>query len=169
MSGILIAGVGNIFNGDDAFGVEVAQRLLRATVPDGVKVIDFGIRARDLAYAVLDGYDAVVLVDTAARGETPGTVSVIEVDRTTGAPEGTTFSPHALHPAAALDLVRALGSESPPVFLVACEPLTFGDEEGAMGLSEPVAAAIEPALAAVRDVVKRLQTGHLQTGQGNVQ
>ncbi len=140
------------------FGVEVAQRLLRGSLPDAVKVVDFGIRARDLAYALLDGYDAVVLVDAAARGAAPGTVSVIEVEPTQDvAAEGTTLSPHALDPVAALDLVRALGKTIPPVFLVACEPLTFGDDDGFMGLSAPVAAAVGPALAAVEAMVRRLR------------
>jgi hydrogenase maturation protease len=164
MNGILVAGVGNIFNGDDAFGVEVAQRLLRCVMPDGVKVVDFGIRARDLAYALLDGYDAVVLIDTAARGEAPGTVSVIKVEPAQdAAAKDAAVSPHALDPAAALEFVHALGNEAPPVFLVACEPLSFGDEGGAIGLSAPVAAAVEPALAVVTDVVQRLRAE-----QGNV-
>ncbi len=157
MSGILVAGIGNIFNGDDAFGVEVVQRLRARPqgLPEGVKAVDFGIRSLDLVYALLDGHDAVVLVDAAPRGEQAGTVSVIEV-----APEGvadTTFSPHALDPAAALGLARSLGSGDAPVFVVACEPLTLGGEEGTMGLSPPVAAAIEPAIAAIDGLVRQLQ------------
>src|SRR6266853_193590 len=75
---VLIAGVGNIFLGDDAFGVEVAQRLARRPLPEGVRVVDFGIRGLDLAYALLDRYEAVVLVDAAPRGGAPGTIYVLE-------------------------------------------------------------------------------------------
>ena len=80
MISILVAGIGNIFNGDDAFGVEVVRLLAQHSLPAGVKVIDFGIRGIDLTYALLDGYDAAVLVDTAQRGERPGTIYVIEPD-----------------------------------------------------------------------------------------
>ena len=80
MTSILVACVGNIFNGDDAFGVEVARRLSQVTLPDGVRVIDFGIRGIDLTYALMDGYDAVILVDAAQRGQAPGVVSVVEPD-----------------------------------------------------------------------------------------
>ena len=78
MSGILVAGIGNIFRGDDGFGVEVVLRLARRSLPAEVSVVDFGIRGIDLTYALMDGYDAVVMVDTMRRGEAPGTVSVIE-------------------------------------------------------------------------------------------
>ena len=78
MSPILVAGIGNIFNGDDGFGVAVAQRMAGRALPAGVTVKDFGIRGLDLTYALLDGYAAVILVDTAQRGEPPGTVYVIE-------------------------------------------------------------------------------------------
>lgn len=80
MKAILVAGVGNIFNGDDAFGVEVVRRLAQRKLPDGVRAIDFGIRGIDLTYALLDGYGALVLVDTAQRGELPGTISIVEPD-----------------------------------------------------------------------------------------
>jgi len=112
MSQILVAGIGNIFKGDDAFGVEVARRLAQSPLPAGVKVVDFGIRGIDLTYALLDGYDAAILVDTAQRGAAPGTVSII-------APEwplpgevatGDLFlEPHNLDPAKVLRVVEALG------------------------------------------------------------
>ena len=81
MSQILVAGIGNIFKGDDAFGVEVARRLAQSPLPAGVKVVDFGIRGIDLTYALLDGYDAAILVDTAKRGAAPGTVSIVAPER----------------------------------------------------------------------------------------
>ena len=157
MNSILVAGIGNIFNGDDAFGVEVVQRLRARPegVPDGVRAVDFGIRGIDLVYALLDGHDAVVLVDAAPGGQPAGTVSVIGVAAQDAADAN--FSPHSLDPAAALGLARTLGSNDAPVFVVACEPLTTGGEEGVMGLSPPVAAAIEPAIAAVDNLVKRLR------------
>ncbi|MFZ3310089.1 MAG: hydrogenase maturation protease, partial [Xanthobacteraceae bacterium] len=137
MTSILIAGIGNIFNGDDAFGVEVVRRLARRNLPASVKVIDFGIRGIDLTYALLEGYGAAVLVDTAQRGETPGTISVVEPDQEeagTPMPEDLMLSPHELDPAKVLRLVTALGGTCKRVLLVACEPLTFGGEQGAMGL-----------------------------------
>jgi hydrogenase maturation protease len=161
---ILVAGIGNLFKGDDAFGTEVAQRLLRRPIPDGVKVVDFGIRSLDLTYALLDGYDAAVLIDTAQRGHAPGTVSVIAPDRLTEgnpnpAPEDFMLEPHDLDPAKVLRLITALGGACPRIMVVACEPLTFGGEDGAMGLSEPVAAAVDAAITTVEDLVGELLEG----------
>lgn len=139
--------------------MEVVQRLSRATLPPGVTAVDYGIRGIDFFYALLNGHDAVVLVDAAPRGAPPGTVSVIEVTEAPGTTSETApaLSPHALDPAAVLALVRAVGSEAPPVYVVACEPQTLGGEDGAMGLSPAVAAAIEPAMIAVTALVRRLQ------------
>lgn len=162
MSRILVAGIGNLFKGDDAFGVEVVQRLARRALPEGVRVVDFGIRGLDLTYALLDGYDAAVLVDTAQRGEPPGTVYVIEPERPAPgnpAPEDIALSPHDLDPAKVLRLVAALGGGCQRIAVVACEPLTFGDEDGAMGLSAPVAAAVEGAVGAVERLVHELLEG----------
>jgi len=156
MSGILVAGIGNIFKGDDGFGVEVAARLTRLHLPDGVKVVDFGIRGIDLTYALMDGYSAAVMVDTMQRGEAPGTVSVIEPEQEPIGDHDLFFSPHDLDPAKVLQLARMLGGCCPRLLVVACEPLTFGDEDGAMGLSAPVAAAVEPAVAAIAALVGRL-------------
>jgi len=160
MSGILVAGVGNIFKGDDGFGVEVAQRLARRQLPPDVKVVDFGIRGIDLTYALLDGYRAAVVVDAMQRREVPGTVTIVEPERPsdeTPAPEDLIISPHDLDPAKVFRLVRALGGSCERLLLVACEPATFGDEEeGLMGLSPPVAAAVDHAVAAVETLVGRL-------------
>ncbi len=154
MKNILVAGIGNIFEGDDAFGVEIVQRLCRRPLPDGVTVRDFGIRGLDLAYALMEGPDAVVLVDAAPHGAAPGTVSVIELGPVAA---GGPVSAHSLDPASALRLVRSMGGEIPPAFLVACEPETLGGEDGAMGLSAPVAAAIDPAIGAIERLVRQLQ------------
>jgi hydrogenase maturation protease len=141
---VLIAGVGNVLLGDDGFGVEVAGRMARRPLPSGVRVVDFGIRGIDLAYALGDGYDVAILVDVAQRGSAPGTLYVIEpvVD----AADDVVPSAHALSPAAVLALARTLGGSRCPVRVVACEPSTFGGDDGAMGLSPPVQAAVEPAI-----------------------
>ncbi len=157
MSGILVAGVGNIFKGDDGFGVEVAQRLARRQLPLGVKVVDFGIRGIDLTYALLDGYRCAVLVDAMQLGEQPGTVTIVEPEQPPDETPGTAellISPHDLDPVKVLRLVKALGGACERVLLVACEPATFGDEqEGLMGLSPPVAAAVDHAIAAIENLV----------------
>jgi len=157
MSQILVAGIGNIFKGDDAFGVEVARRLAQRTLPAGVKVVDFGICGIDLTFALLDGYDAAILVDTARRGAAPGTVSIIAPERSTAgavSPGDLFLEPHNLDPAKVLRLVAALGGGCQRILLVACEPETFGDEEtGAMGLSPCVAAAVDEAIKVVGRLV----------------
>jgi hydrogenase maturation protease len=149
---VLVAGVGNIFLGDDGFGAEVARRLANQQLPDGVKVGDFGIRGVHLAYELLDGYDLLVLVDTVRRGDPPGTVSTIQVD-----PEHVSDQPpvglvdgHGLEPDAVLSLLRTLGGRLPAVVVVGCEAAST--DEG-IGLSDPVAAAVEPAVRAVLDVL----------------
>lgn len=156
MTSILVACVGNIFNGDDAFGVEVARRLSQAKLPNGVRVIDFGIRGIDLTYALMDGYDAIILVDAAQRGEAPGAVSIVEPDRVEAEDtysEDLALSPHELDPAKVLRLASALGGNCQRVLLVACEPLALGGEEGVMGLSEPVAAAVGVAAETVEELI----------------
>jgi len=147
MTRILVAGIGNIFCGDDAFGVEVAQRFARRTLPEGVRVMDAGIRGLHLAHALLDGYSAAILIDTAQRGEPPGTLYVIEPETDDTAPADPSVSAHSLDPAKVLALLRSFGENCPRIRVLACEPLTFAGEEGAMGLSAPVAAAVAPAIA----------------------
>ena len=140
---ILIAGVGNVFSGDDGFGVEVAGRLARRALPSFVKVVDFGIRGLDLAYALGDGYDVAILVDVAQRGSPPGTLYVIEPSVE---PRDTVPSGHATSPETVLAMARSLGGAQCPVRVVACEPSTFRGDEGVMGLSPAVEAAVEPAI-----------------------
>jgi hydrogenase maturation protease len=153
---VLVAGIGNIFLGDDAFGVEVAQQLLRRPQPDGVRIVDFGIRGFDLAYAMLEPNEVVILVDATSQGGAPGTLYVIEAD--TGPPQnGQTpeIQAHSMTPAAVFHLIRAMGEQPPGrVLVVGCEPLTFGPEElGQMGLSDPVAAAVPGAIELVEQLV----------------
>ncbi|MGO9544875.1 MAG: hydrogenase maturation protease [Rhodomicrobium sp.] len=160
MSRILVAGIGNIFKGDDGFGVEVARRLARRRLPDAVKVTDFGIRGIDLTYALLDGYNAAILIDTLQRGLPPGTISIVEPDRPAAGelgPEALLLEPHNLDPAKVLALVSVLGGGCQRILLVACEPETFGDEEiGAMGLSRAVAAAAGEAVPIVERLIGEL-------------
>jgi hydrogenase maturation protease len=141
---ILVAGVGNIFLGDDGFGVEVAQSLSKRQLPETVTVKDFGIRGFDLAYALLDPWDGVIIVDALPRGEAPGTLYVVEPDRS-GAGEAD-INPHGMDPVRVLNLAASMGTISAKVLVVGCEPHDFGDElEGRMGLSSPVQAAVEEA------------------------
>jgi len=168
MTSVLVACVGNIFNGDDAFGIEVARRLSQAQLPDGARVIDFGIRGIDLTYALMDGYDAVILVDAAQRGEAPGVVSVVEpefVEDGDLCPEDLAISPHDLDPAKVLRLVSALGGSCRRVLLVACEPLTFGGDEGVMGLSAPVAAAVGVAVDTIGELIDEMERETSKTGE----
>jgi hydrogenase maturation protease len=156
---ILIAGIGNIFFGDDAFGVEVAQRLAGRSLPTGVRVVDFGIRGLDLTYALLEGYEAVVLVDAVPQGGSPGSLYVIEpqVEPGTVGAEDLMLQPHSMDPARVLRVARALGGQVQRVLLVGCEPAALGDEENMqMGLSEPVAASVEAAVGIVESLITQL-------------
>lgn len=159
MTRILVAGVGNIFNGDDAFGVEVVRRLADRTLPRDVDVIDFGIRGVDLAYALIDRYEIAILVDIASRGEAPGTLSIVEPELDEFPASDLAASAHDFDPATVLRLVSQLGGACRKTLLIACQPLVFGGEEGAMGLSEPVAAAVEPAAELVEQLVASLIRG----------
>ena len=126
---ILIAGIGNIFMGDDAFGCEVAQRLAARPWPDGVRVVDYGIRGLDLAYALLDAPEAVILIDAAPRGGQPGTVYVIEPDLAqlaTADPSEMTLDAHTMNPLKVLRMVQGLGGELARITLVGCEPADLG-------------------------------------------
>jgi len=149
---ILIAGVGNIFLGDDAFGVEVVARLATEHLPDDVRVEDFGIRGMHLAYELLEGYELAILVDAVPRGGTPGDLYVIEPDRDGGAvdaTEGTLLDAHGMEPGSVLSLLETLGGNV-PVLVVGCEP---ADASERMGLSQPVAAAVERAVPLIKDLV----------------
>lgn len=164
MTHILVAGVGNIFRGDDGFGCEVAQRLARRPLPAAATVVDFGIRGIDLSYALLDGYDAAIIIDTAMRREVPGTVTIVVPERDgpeSADPRDLMLEPHSLDPAKVLRFVGAMGGECQQLVLVACEPATFGDEQdGAMGLSPAVFAAVDHAVSAV----ERLVGDYVETG-----
>jgi len=160
---ILVAGIGNIFLGDDGFGIEVVRRLASRQHAEGVRIADFGIRGFDLAFALLDDPAATILIDAMPRGEPPGTVYVLEPDlegdMKSSAPEHSdgSFQGHAMTPDSVFALVRTLGGRPRNVTVVGCEPLTFGPEnEGCMGLSGPVANAVPEAVATVEQLLARL-------------
>ena len=148
---ILVAGVGNIFLGDDGFGVEVARRLQSVALAEDVKVADFGIRGVHLAYELLDGYEMVILIDATPRGEPPGTLYVIEPEPEEPDPdEVPPLDAHGMDPAAVLNLLGVLGGQVDRMLVVGCEPAVA--DEG-MNLSPAVEAAIEPAMTLVQDLI----------------
>ena len=156
---VLVAGIGNIFMGDDAFGVEVARRLAELDWPAGVDVADFGIRGMDLMYALGEGYDAAVFVDAVPRGEPAGTLSIIEPEVEGGE---ATLDAHGMDPVKVLALARQIGSVPERILIVGCEPAVrmTGDEEELVGeLSEPVRAAVPAAVEMVKSLVKNLSEG----------
>ncbi|MGQ0617222.1 MAG: hydrogenase maturation protease [Acidimicrobiia bacterium] len=154
---VLVAGIGNIFLSDDGFGSEVAQRMVGTPVPDGVRVADFGIRGVHLAYELLDGYDALVLVDAMPMGEPPGTVAVLDADLPPPPGPGDDIAPtieaHSMNPEVVLGMLASLGGGIGRVVVVGCQPSVI--EEG-MGLSAPVAEAVDRAVGVVGDVLKEL-------------
>lgn len=151
---VLVAGVGNIFFGDDAFGVEVVRLLVSRPFPAGVTVKDFGIRGFDLACALVDGFAGVILVDAVQRGGPPGTLYVIEPTLSDENPPPEVLEGHGLHPAKVLALARSLGEICPWIRILGCEPLTFGtQEEPALGLSASVVAAVPEAVRLVEELV----------------
>ncbi|HKP12984.1 MAG TPA: hydrogenase maturation protease [Blastocatellia bacterium] len=160
---ILIAGIGNIFLGDDGFGSEVARQLAGRNQPAEVLVIDFGIRGFDLAYALLDGYDVTIFVDATSRGGEPGTLYTIEPDLSELAEidaRQAAVEPHGMEPMKVLTMVKAMGGEFKRILLVGCEPATLGPEEGQLGLSEPVAAAVGEAVRLVESLVAEMLRGN---------
>jgi len=157
---ILVAGIGNIFLGDDAFGVEVVRSLSRSELPQAVRVTDFGIRGYDLAYALLDGYETTILVDACPRGEPAGTLYVIEPDlENLGGPEEGAVEAHSMNPLNVLRLAQSMGGSLKRILLVGCEPATLGPEEGQMGLSEPIEAAVDEAVRLIEALVGKILNG----------
>jgi len=153
---ILIAGIGNIFLGDDAFGSEVARRLIVRQLPDEVRVVDFGIRGFDLVYALLDGYEVTIFVDATPRGGEPGTLYTIEPDLSElndAAGEGAMVEPHGMNPLKVLGMVKSMGGEFKRILLVGCEPSPLESEDGQLGLSEPVRAAVDEAIRMIESLV----------------
>lgn len=164
---VLVAGIGNVFLGDDGFGVAVVSRLRSRPLPEGVEVADYGIRGFDLAFSLLDGYDAVVIVDAVPRGGPPGTVRVLQPDLEQAGGEGSerVVDSHGMNPMEVFRLVRQYGGTAPPTYLVGCEPAGTGPEEGSMELSPPVAAAVDEGVRVVERLVERLAPSH-RTAEG---
>jgi hydrogenase maturation protease len=160
---VLIAGIGNIFLGDDGFGVAVVRRLLERNLPAKVHVVDFGIRGLDLAYALQDGYETTILIDAFPHGQPAGTVSVVEPDlkEITGPPghsaeQGNLVEAHSMHPLKVLRMASAMGAPLNRVLLVGCEPAFLGGDEGYLGLSEAVQSAVEEAANATEALLRRI-------------
>lgn len=151
---VLIAGIGNIFLGDDGFGPEVVRRLPEHPAA-GVRVVDYGIRGMHLAYDLLDPWDALVLVDAVPDRGTPGRIEVIRAEP--GRAETAALDAHAMDPAAVFAGVRALGGTVPPTVVVGCQVESV--DEG-LGLSIPVGAAVDVAVATVGRVVAELLRPH---------
>lgn len=159
---ILIAGIGNIFHGDDAFGLEVIRRLSTYRLPPEARVVDIGIRSFDLAFALMDGYDLNILVDTVQRHGSPGTLYLIEpdlehLDESQG--EAPKFDPHGMDPVRVLRMVKDMGGNLNRVLVLGCEPESFGPEdEGRMGLSKVVEQAVDPAAKRIEMLVAETLT-----------
>lgn len=149
---VLVAGIGNIFLGDDGFGPEVARRLAGQPVPDQVKVADFGIRGVHLAYELLDDYGTVVLIDAVSRGDPPGTVSVIEPSTDPADGDGVleAMDAHGMNPEAVLAMVGDLGGHLNRVLVVGCEAAQVED---GIGLSGAVARAVPVAVGVVQELI----------------
>jgi hydrogenase maturation protease len=155
---VLIAGVGNIFLGDDGFGVEVVRRLAECKLPEGVEVKDFGIRGMDLAYALQDDYDLVIFVDATPRGEKPGTVYLIEPEIEEDGEVA--LDTHGMDPVKVMKLSRVLGARPTRTLVVGCEPQVIlrGEDydDMLMELSEPVLVAVEEAARLVESLVEEI-------------
>lgn len=165
MSGrTLIAGIGNVFLGDDGFGVEVVKRLAERELPEGVEVVDFGIRGLDLAFALMDPYESVIFVDALPRGESPGTVYLIEPEIEDK--DEAAIDTHGMDPVKVIRFARALGAEIPRTLVVGCEPKVIPGRRGGsetypyddmlMELSEPVQRAVNEAAKLVESLVKEI-------------
>lgn len=165
---VLVAGIGNVFLGDDGFGVAVADRLARRELPAGVHVEDFGIRGMDLAYALAD-YDVAVFVDATPRGQAPGTLYVIEADPEA---EGAVPEAHGMDPVKVLALAGELGPMPSRVIVVGSEPATVmtGEEEDiVVELSEPVRAAVAEAVRVVDGLLAELLSNEQPEGKAQPQ
>jgi hydrogenase maturation protease len=155
---ILVAGIGNAWLRDDGFGGEVAKRLSGLALPDGVAVMDFGSGGLDLAYEVMRGYDALILVDVSRQGSEPGTLYVMEAEQDDidgSIEDGQLLNPHAMDPQTVLRFVKYVGGWPGRVLVIACEPESV--EDVGFGLSEPVRAAVGRAAELVLETVRELR------------
>jgi hydrogenase maturation protease len=148
----MVAGIGNIFLGDDAFGVELARRLTAETLPEDVRVADYGIRGMHLAYDLLEmAPDTTILLDAVSRGGEPGTIYVLEIGPgDVPGIEPSAVDAHGMAPDAVLALLENLGGSMGRTLLVGCEPAST---EEVIGLSTTVAAAVDRAVGVVLDLL----------------
>jgi len=162
---ILIAGIGNIFLGDDAFGVEVVREIARRPWPDEVRIVDFGIRGYDLAFALTEDYQAIILVDAVPRGEAAGTTYLM---RLSGEDlprfESLGADAHNLNPVNVLQLAERLNGVKAAVFMIGCEPQILESPEGPLTLSPPVRAAVP----LVTEMIAELVTDLLHVNRGTI-
>lgn len=161
---ILIAGIGNVFLGDDAFGSAVARNLTRRTWPAGVRVVDFGIRGIDLAYALMDGCDVTILIDAVPRGGEPGTTYLMELNiaaaQDAADPAAPAVQTHGMDLASVFRLVESMGVRIGRLLLVGCEPTPLHSEHDMLdGLSPPVAGAVGAAVELIESVIDKLISG----------
>jgi hydrogenase maturation protease len=159
MKRILVAGIGNAWLKDDGFGGEVVKRLESRELPEGAAVFDFGTGGLDLAYELMRGYDALLLIDVRRQGGEPGTLYVMEVlkdDVEAGIEDGQIINPHAMDPQTVLRFVKTLGAWPGKVVIVACEPAEV--EEMGMGLSPEVQSAVDAAVGVVIETIEELRT-----------
>jgi hydrogenase maturation protease len=155
---ILVAGIGNIFLGDDAFGCDVTRELSARALPAEVTVRDFGIKSYDLAYALAENYDAIILMDATARGDAPGTTYLVEIDpRELAALEPESPDAHTMNPVNALKMAQSVGPVTAKIYLVGCQPAKLDAEDSEIGLSEPVQRAIPQAI----ELIERVLTAEL--------
>jgi hydrogenase maturation protease len=164
---ILVAGVGNAWLRDDGFGGEVARRLERLHLPDEVAVMDAGTGGLDLAYEVMRGYDALVILDVSRQGGEPGTLYVMEADEDSvqgQIEDGDTINPHGMDPQTVLRFVKSLGAWPGRVVVIACEPADV--QELGWGLTEQVGEAVERAVGLVVETIDELRSTavHRSTG-----
>lgn len=165
---VLIACIGNIFLGDDGFGVEVARRFDGRLLPAGVILKDFGIRSLDLTYALLENYKLVVLVDACRRGGEPGSVYLIEADPSEFdilPGKHVALDAHTMNPLSVLRAVKEMGGNPGRVLIVGCEPAEWGSDEGKLGLSDIVSAAVGEAVKVIESLVSDV----IQTVEQEVQ
>lgn len=154
---VMIAGVGNMFLKDDGFGSAAIRELSQREFPEGIEIRDFGTGGLKLAYDLMRGYDALILLDTSARGEAPGTLYRIEPDEkdfSSDLEQGGPIDPHGSDPVTVLRFVRSIGAWPGKVYIVACEPQSVDDFE--IGLSEPVILAVNDAVDLVDEIVQEI-------------
>jgi hydrogenase maturation protease len=155
---ILVAGIGNAWMRDDGFGGEVAKLLEARELPDGVRVMDFGSGGLDLAYEVMRGYDALILIDVSRQGEKPGTLYVMEAnpeDVDGQVEDGQMLDPHGMDPETVLRFVKYVGGWPGRVFVVACEPEIV--EDVGFGLSDAVSGSLGRAADVVLETIDELR------------